>query len=220
LKELRMSTNYIKWHTHESLEKIASEIHKKYRCNVPVDIDYIVEMMGIELFDISRLKEDFGIYGFLGRVQGRYVIYVQKGAFDATNYNTTLTIAEELTHYILQKKYFKDVKDIEGAYSFYADISEKSKSMMEFNAKYLAGAILVPADILREEATNLVKENKDVLFSLLKEDFNEMIDTLSSKLRDVFQVPENAISYRLRTRIIGFKEFLKKEYCEWKKNSL
>ena len=25
-----MNTNYIKWHTHEPLEKIASEIHKKY----------------------------------------------------------------------------------------------------------------------------------------------------------------------------------------------
>lgn len=212
-----MNTNYIKWHTHEPLEKIASEIHKKYGCNVPVDIDYIVEMMGIELFDISRLKEDFGIYGFLGRVQGQYVIYVQKGAFDTTNYNTTLTIAEELTHYILQKKYFKDVKDIEGAYSFYADISEKSKSMMEFNAKYLAGAILVPADILKKEAISLIEKNKDVLFSILRDDFNEIIDNVSSKLRDVFLVPENAVSYRLRTKIIGFKEFLKKEYSEWEK---
>jgi len=215
-----MNTNYIKWHTHEYLEKIASEIHKKYECNVPVDIDYIVEMMGIDLFDISRLKEDFGIYGFLGKVQGQYVIYVQKGAFDATNYNTTLTIAEELTHYILQKKYFKDVEDIEGAYNFYTAISEESKSMMEFNAKYLAGAILVPADILKKEAINLVKKNEDILFTLLKDDYNEIIDNISSKLRDVFHVPENAISYRLRTKIIGFKEFLKKEYSEWKKNSL
>ena len=53
-----MNTSYIKWHTHESLEKIALEIHKKYECNVPVDIDYIVEMMGIERSEERRVGKE------------------------------------------------------------------------------------------------------------------------------------------------------------------
>ena len=70
-----MSTRYIKYHKHEELEKIAKEIHKEYKCEVPIDIDFLIEIMGLDIRDINRLKEDFGLYGFLGKVKDRFTIF-------------------------------------------------------------------------------------------------------------------------------------------------
>jgi len=82
-----MSTKYIKWHKHEELERIAKEIHKKYKCEVPIDIDFLIEIMGLDIRDINRLKEDFGLYGFIGKVKDRFTIFIQKGDFNTTKPN-------------------------------------------------------------------------------------------------------------------------------------
>lgn len=54
-----MSTKFVQWHKHKNLEQIANDVQKKFTREVPIDIDYIVEMMGLEIVDINRLKEDF-----------------------------------------------------------------------------------------------------------------------------------------------------------------
>lgn len=205
-----MSIN-IKWHNLDELEEIARQIHQKYQCEVPIDIDYIVEMIGLELCEISRLKKDFGLYGLLAKVKGAFTIYVQKGELKSTNYYTTYTIAEELSHYILHKEYFKNINDFNGAVNFYENILKESDMMMELNAKYLAGAILVPCDSLREKAFSSFKRYKKILFKTLKDDFDSVIDKIASLLNDYYQVPESTISYRLKRRF-NFKNFLKQEY--------
>ncbi len=208
-----MSTRFIKWHTHEELERIANEIHREFTCGVPVDIDYLIEMMGLEIHDITRLKEDFGLYGLLGKVKGKFTIFVQKGDFNLTNYNTNLTLAEELSHFLLHDKYFEDVNDIEGAHNFYVSLKKESELMMEFNAKHLAGAILIPQNSLKKEALKIYRKNEKVLRKLLK-DADSIIDHLSVPLGDLYQVPQIAVSYRLKRKIIGFKEFLKEKARE------
>ena len=107
-----MSPKFIKWHKHKDLEQCASEIHKKLSCKIPIDIDFIVEMVGLELCGINRLKEDFGLYGFLGKVKGQFIIYVQRSDLNLTNYSINFTIAEELSHYLLHSDYFEDVSDL------------------------------------------------------------------------------------------------------------
>lgn len=209
-----MSTRYIKWHKHEELERIAKEIHKKYKCEVPIDIDFLIEIMGLDIRDINRLKEDFGLYGFLGKVRDRFTIFVQKGDFKTTNYNTNLTLAEELSHYILHKHYFEKVNDINEAFAFYADMKKEADMMMEFNAKYLAGALLVPVEDLKTKALGLFKANKEILSKLLKNDCDQIISYLSIALSDIYRAPQAAIMYRLKAKVVGFKEALKDE-CGW-----
>lgn len=131
-----MSINFVKWHKRTTLEQVADEIHRRFTSEVPIDIDYITEMMGLEIIDISRLKEDFALYGFLGQVKKKFVIFVQKGDFKLTNYHTNFTIAEELSHFILHKEYFKNVKDFNEAVEFYTKIAQQSEMMIELNAKY------------------------------------------------------------------------------------
>lgn len=213
-----MSIN-ITWHKQDSLEHLSDKILSAYHCEIPVDIDYIVEMMGIEIYDIERLKEDFGLYGCLGQIKKKFVIFVQKGDLKLTNYYTNSTIAEELSHFILHKEYFKNVEDLNEAFEFYTKISKTSEIKMELDAKYLASAILVPRDHLKKKALDAFKKNERAIVEILKtenEDICEaVINSLSASLSDIYRAPEGTIAFRLKTKAVGFKEFIKR-----KQNSL
>jgi Zn-dependent peptidase ImmA (M78 family) len=213
-----MSIKFVKWHKRKTLEQVADEVHKRFTCQVPIDIDYITEMMGLEILDISRLKEDFGLYGFLGQVKKKFVIFVQKGDFKLTNYYTNFTIAEELSHFILHKEYFKNVKDFNEAFDFYTKIAQQSEMMIELNAKYLAGAILLPREHLKKKATEAYKQNESVFNEILKKGNEEsceaIIAGISSSLIDIYRVPEGPIAFRLKTAAIGFKEFIISKFKE------
>lgn len=203
--------NYVTWHKHKDLEKIAADIHSKFKCKVPVDIDYIVEMMGLEIFDIPRLKQDFRLLGLLARVKGKYVIYVPQGDLKLTNYSLNFTIAEELSHYILHKDHFEDVDDFVEAYEFYTKISEQSEMMVELDAKHLASAILLPKDSLRSSAEEIFHKNKAIYSKILDNNYDAIIDHIASSLEDKFKVPEGKIAQRLKCSELNFREFLKKE---------
>jgi hypothetical protein len=211
-----MSIKYVKWHKQVELESLASQLHAQYQVEVPVDIDYLVEMMEIDICDISRLKEDFGLFGCLGKVKGKFVIFVQRGDFKVTNYYTNFTIAEELSHFILHKEYFKNVKDFNEAFEFYTKITQKSEMMIELNAKYLAGAILLPREHLKRKAEEVYKQNASMFNEILKNGSQDNCETIiagiSSYLTDIYQVPDGAIAFRLKTKAIGFREFLKDKY--------
>ena len=206
-----MSINFVRWHKHENLEKIADKIHEHIGYNIPVDIDYVIEIAALEIMDINRLKEDFGLYGFLGKVKDKFTIFVQKGDLKITNYNTTYTLAEELAHYILHQDHFKNVRDFNDAYNFYIKIKQKSEMMMELNAKHLASAILLPREDLKRRAMKCYKDNRKVLLDLLKDDYDRIIDIIASDLSDTYRTPQGVISYRLKTKVVGFKDFLKKD---------
>lgn len=208
-----MSIKYVKWYKQDNLEQLAAKILNTYRCEIPVDIDYIVAMMGLEISDIERLKEDFGLYGCLGQVKKNFVIFVQKGDLKVTNYHTSFTIAEELAHFILHKEHFKNVKDINEAFEFYTKIHKTSEMKMELDAKYLASAILVPRDHLKKMALDAFKENETAIVEILKTDNEDIceavINSISASLSDVYHAPDGTVAYRLKTRAVGFREFIK-----------
>lgn len=206
-----MSIKFIRWFKHKDLEGIAAEIHRRLKCEVPVDIDYIVEFAGLDIFDIERLKEDFGLYGSLAKVNKKFTIYVQRGDLKLTNYHTNFTIAEELSHYILHRDHFKNVNNFEEAYEFYNKISSTSEIKLELDAKYLAAAILLPRDHLRKKATEIYREYESIFKDVLNKDYEEIIDRIASRLSDIYRVPEGVISHRLKRPALKFKDFLKRE---------
>ncbi len=216
-----MSTKkFINWQKHDDLEKIAASLHSKYKCEIPIDIDYLVEMMGINISDISSLKKDFGLYGFLAKIKEEFIIFVEKGDFKSTNYYTNFTIAEELAHFILHKDYFKNVKTIDDAVDFFSNmISTQSEMMIELNAKYLAGAILLPRENLKKKATEIYEKHKNIFSEIIKKGNDGFCDTIieaiASSLNDVYRVPDGSIAYRLRTTAVGSKKFLWDKHNEW-----
>lgn len=88
--------------------------------------------------------------------------------------------------------------------------------MMELNAKYLAGAILLPQEHLKKESIKVFKQNESVFNEILKngneENCEAIIAGISSSLSDIYLVPDGLISFRLKAAAIGFKEFLKSRY--------
>ncbi len=209
----------VPWYKHAQLEKIASGLHQKYSLtNPPIDIDFLVEMEGLNLSDISGLKKDFGVYGLLARMKNEYVIFVDKGDLKLTNYHTNFTIAEELAHFILHSEYFKIVKNLNDAVSFYADfISQESKMVIELNAKYLAGAILLPKNHLQKLSIKTFEDNKHVFDEVMKSDMDMcegIIEAIAGSLIDVYRVPTGAIAYRLKSETIGLKKYIKDKYVK------
>lgn len=204
-----MTIKFIKWFKHKNLEEIAAEVHKRFKCEVPIDVDYIAEAAGLDICDMERLKEDFGLFGLLGKMNKKFTIYIQKGDLKLTNYYTNFTIAEELAHYILHSDYFKNVNNFEQAYEFYLNISPKSEMKMELDAKYLAAAIILPRSHLKRKAIECYKKYEAVFKELLKNDYDGIIDRIASQLSDVYKAPEGVISHRLKTSSLAFKDFLK-----------
>jgi len=208
----------ISWYKHKKLEEIADGVHAEFAAEIPIDIDYIAEKRKIEILDIGRLKEDYATFGLLGKVKNKFIIFVQKGDLKLNNYHTNFTIAEELSHFILHREYFKNVKDINEAFDFYARLETKSQMIMEQNAKYLAGAILLPREHLKKKAMEVYKQNAP-LFNEILENGNEenceaIINGIASFMCDIYHVPEGRIAARLRTSTIGLKDFLRSKYKE------
>ena len=52
-----MSISFVRWHKHENLEKIADKIHEHIGYNIPVDIDYVIEIAALEIMDINSSEE-------------------------------------------------------------------------------------------------------------------------------------------------------------------
>lgn len=215
------SIRTVQWYKHADLEQIAAKIHKQFDLSIPVDIDYLVEKVGLEIRDFKRLKEDFNLYGLLAKIKGKFVIFVQQGDLNLTNYLTNGTIAEEFAHYVLHRNYFSNVSNLESACEFYINLKADSEMKMEFDAKYLAGAILIPADHLKKEATSLFSSKESDINKIIKSDNDDKCDLIiagmATFLSDTYRVSEGVIAYRLKSKSIGFKEFLEKrikQKCE------
>jgi Zn-dependent peptidase ImmA (M78 family) len=206
------------WYKRDNLEKIASGILLKYSCSdPPIDIDFLVEMEGLNLSDIKGLKRDFGVFGLLARMKNEYVIFVDKGDLKLTNYNTNFTIAEELAHFILHSEYFKIVKSLNDAVIFYTDfVSQESKMVLEFNAKYLAGAILLPKNHLQTLAIKTFEKNRATFNEVMKSGnldlCEDIIDAIATSLIDVYKAPAGIIAYRLKSEAIGLRKYIKEKY--------
>lgn len=209
---------FVKWPTDSELEKLALKIRKQYDCGIPLDIDYLVEAAGLDLRCMPRLKQDFGVRGLLSRVKNDWVVFVQDDAFSLTNYETNFTIAEEFAHYILHKDMFASVVNFEEAYDFYINtLDEKSRMMMELGAKGLAAALLIPADDLLKKATTILKVHSKTLLPLVEDNLEDVINYISVPLSDEYQAPEHTVIFRLKKKLVGFKDLLKSEHVKFKK---
>ena len=167
-----------------TLEKLATEFlsqfHDKKR--LEVDVEYILEgKLGYTVLHFSSLTEFHGIEAAL--LSKRKVIYVDQYLMDYKERKYRFTLAEEIAHIILHKDLYADCNDIDDMYTVYEKISAEDYHRMDRNAKYLAGAILFPAESFKNRAIEIyesidrekVKTNEEVIYKIatqLTEDFN------------------------------------------------
>ena len=161
------------------LEKIARDLLRERwpTLAIPVDIDLIVEREpGVVLDTMRGLKELCG-------VAGATVYHPKEDRF---------TVAEELGHLKLHSSVLRKVKTIQDADALHAS---KAYQTADRNAKWLASALLMPADPLLQDArqlyAGLVKEcgfDQPALFRRL----------LVTRLSQKYVVNVNPMQYRLQ----------------------
>ena len=151
-----MAPSDIRFFTPAELELAASfflEEYNKPQNLIPVEIDLIIEReFDIRVLDFGGLQEFHGLEAYLAL--GCHTIYVDRNYMDLEKMERRyrFTLAEEIAHFILHKDLFKGVKTVEEYLKVSDELSFGERSRMQRDARRLAGAILMPADIFERKA--------------------------------------------------------------------
>lgn len=145
---------------YEDIKKIAEEFLSQNNQDnlVPVPIEEIAELnLNIQIVPIPRLKTTFKIDGFINSTFDQ--ITIDDEVFNRFEERARFTIAHEIGHKILHEKYFKHKKFsiIEEYIKFQESISNNENYILERQANYFAGCILVPGSRLKLEIDNAIK---------------------------------------------------------------
>ena len=179
------------------LEKIARDLLRERwpTLAIPVDIDLIVEREpGVVLDTLRGLKELCGVAGatVYHPKEDRFTVFIDDLVADGNPGFYRFTVAEELGHLKLHSSVLRKVKTIQDADALHAS---KAYQTADRNAKWLASALLMPADPLLQDArqlyAGLVKEcefDQPALFRRL----------LVTRLSQKYVVNVNPMQYRLQ----------------------
>lgn len=151
--ELPMSVkNYDK----PSLEKISEDFLKhnaqgKYD-NRMLLIEPLIESYGYQIFPIPGLAEIAEAY--LPAKPG-YIFVDEEQYLNGTSFRWRFTIAEELAHILIHRPIFEG-KPIEEIIRIQEELSDADYQVIERNAKYLAGCILMPQHFFNDRFSHFV----------------------------------------------------------------
>lgn len=192
-----MSAPQIRFYTAQELELLAETFIKEFHKppeSIPVEIDLIVQRdLHIDILPFSCLESKYGLHGYLAL--SLKTIYIEQYIMDVDNFERRyrFILAEEIAHLILHKELFSGVKEPEDYFKALDKITEFEHGRMDLDAKRLAEGILLPAEIFRKETlrvlADLPKTNEPPIIKRMK---------LFYKLADMFNISEEAISYRYR----------------------
>lgn len=118
-----------KWKIAKAVEKISGGC---WGGNVPIDVEKLCDKLGIGIVPVLKLAEVFRVDAFIAA--DFKTIYVDSDEFEKESYRYKFSVAHELGHFVLHRKYVDALGDLNG----YA----------EFQANYFAGCLLVPEDEL------------------------------------------------------------------------
>ena len=131
--------------TPAELEQIALDIRKRPGCldGWRFRIESFVEQQGFQIYPVEGLREEFGIEAYLGANRR---IFVDEKLMNASSPRYFSTLLEEVVHSILHmpSDHNELVATPEEIRDAVAKMSDHEYAVMEKDAKYLVGAILMP----------------------------------------------------------------------------
>lgn len=124
------------------LEKIAHEVRTKQAIfdGKRLLIESLVDKLGFELIPKTGLKEELGIEAYLPKRLN--TIIVDQASMDFGTPRYFFTLAEEVAHSLIHLKGHGANRDT--LYKWIQSLSKSAYEDLERDAKYLAGAILMP----------------------------------------------------------------------------
>ncbi len=147
------------------MEQKAVEFHAAY-CSapilVPVDIELIIEKrLGFDILPIDNLKREHDTYGCLVKDGKTHAMIGVVDEYMMANNETTyrFTLAEEVAHHILHKEVFQQAGSLHEWAALCRSVPARSYWQMDRNAKYLAGALLMPEAPLNHHVRDVYEES-------------------------------------------------------------
>ncbi len=162
--------------------------------SIPVDIDFLVETEpGVTLDTLRGLRSQFRIAGLTlaHPAEKRFTVYIDQDVADGLPAFYRFTVAEEFAHLVLHQSLLLGVKTLEDAVrlhespAYYGDFDR--------NAKWFASAILMPEDLLREDARTIFAGLRGTV-----RDEGVLRNRLTIRLAQRYNVSEPAMRYRLQ----------------------
>lgn len=143
------------------LERKALKVLAKHlpgAVTTPIDIDLLAERgFGLDIVPIPSLYEAYQVEGALWREpKGDFSLVVDQDMMDNKPHRYRFTIAEEVAHFILHRQVFEPIHSVEEAVELYQKICNYRR--MDRNAKRLAAALLMPGNLLSEDAAEIYKK--------------------------------------------------------------
>ena len=195
----------------ERLEQIASELLTKFHpsLDLPVPIEQIVEFdFGLDIVPVENLYKEYGIEGWLAN--DMTTIHVDAYQYSNWLFKYRFTLSHELAHLLLHADLYsgKAFGTVEEWLKFQEGLDTALVDRYEWQARNLAGRILVPAEPLVRLAQQALDERRadlppDVVPGLLWQ-------YLAIPLAPKFEVSDDVVAFRLsgdgigkRLRLVG-----------------
>lgn len=201
------------------LEQIAAKFHQKYcgdPVDVPIDIELILERdIGVEIIPFFGLERQYRINGILAKdvARDRFIIYVDEEMMENQEARYRFTLSEEYAHSVLHKDIFQDVEGLDDFLHLQRSITSEEIWLMDRNARYLAGTILVPAPHVCKLARELLPPQLDPLKPLLAKVRKEELFRVAAKaLHGFYNVSLNCMLNRLSDKAVRLDIWLLQQY--------
>ena len=178
----------------------AREVLSKYwDGKFPVDVEMICDKLGVGILPVPNLAEIFHVDAYIA-VDFK-VIYVDEDEFKKESYRYRFSVAHELGHLILHRKYYpNDVGDLRR----WINISYRVvNDFAEYQANYFAGSLLAPEDEL------MWMINKEFGGSFVRNYWNASPSEIWNnfeKIRKYLMVSEQVIARRMYDMFPGVGE--------------
>ncbi len=192
----------ISWFTYDDLRTHANEFLKKYHPenNLPIPIEEIIEFqLKLNIIPTPGLKNNYDIDGWI--TSDLSSIIVDEDQLEHFENRYRFTLAHEISHYILHKKVYDSVniKETKDYIEFIKQLEETGLvGNFEWQANNLAGLILVPQELLFQEAKRLSSKYSEKISVDIKKHTEVFWDSVKWKLSRVFNVSNQTIDIRFQ----------------------
>jgi len=162
---------------------------------VPIDIDYVAEAyLKLEILPIPSLEANYSVWGsFWKTAEGRYKLIIDQDVMDDKPNLYRFTLGEEIAHYVLHRNHFVQVQNVKEACQAQKEL-QADLHHMERNARRFSAAILMPSQVVREEANRTYGK---LVSHVGYGDADAILKKLTALLARQFRVSPQAMSIRL-----------------------
>ena len=177
----------------EQIGRSFLEHHSTTPSTLPVDIELLIEIAGYDIRPIHNLRKQHGVLGVPVYYHNITAICIDQEHLDTQPEVVRFTEAEELSHILLHRTVFEDCRSLEDATKRYMSIDRQSHWVMDRNARYLAGILLMPFDTLLHDLT---RTNQTIDLARVAS-YPDLLEQLYRDLAARYRVTPRAMHYRI-----------------------